>query len=114
MDDMTVNEASVKYIRDNFAEVIDDIVENKKPYVITRYGRTKAYLVSKSEYDKFLKFRGNNEIKVSGSEDKKLKALKSLNGLWKYRNIKDSVEYAKRLRKIAEKRGPIKIKWQDI
>jgi PHD/YefM family antitoxin component YafN of YafNO toxin-antitoxin module len=32
----------VKYIRDNFAEVIDDIVENKNPYAITRYGRTKA------------------------------------------------------------------------
>lgn len=97
-ENMMVKEASVKYFRDNFAEIIDEVAETKRPYAITRYGRIKSYVVPKSMYDKYFR-KFDKSAKKSKKEKETQKALDEFYGIWKDRKeMDDSVAYVRKLR----------------
>ncbi len=96
---MVIKEASVKYVRDNFAATLEELSDGKKVVAVTQYGKVKAYLVPKKYYESLSK-------DSQKTEEEKLKAFKAIQGMWHDRSeTKDSVQYSRKVRKTLHERN---------
>ncbi len=68
---MKVKEASARYVRNNFADTIDQIAEGQVSVAITRHWKVKAYLVSREFFKDLIpnkKKPGNQQEKAKLEE----------------------------------------------
>lgn len=111
---MTVNEATAKYVRANFAEVLDRVAIGKEAFLVTKFGKKRVYILPADEVEykpmsseDLLKNNSKNE-KNKIKEEKKLSELRKFRGIWKDREDfkgMTGVEISRILRKKASGRA---------
>jgi prevent-host-death family protein len=75
---MTVNEASVKYFRENLAEVVDRVSIGKEIFTVTKFGKRKVYVVPADIIDKDLELKSKLNVDTKAKRDSFNKTLKVL------------------------------------
>lgn len=104
---MTVNEASVKYVRDNFAEVLDRVAIGKEVFLVTKFGKKRVYILPADEVEyapKSSELLKNDNEKLTKNKDNN---LSKFYGIWKdHKEIKKygTLGFAKKLRKKSSSR----------
>ena len=82
-------------MRDQLAEIIEQVATGGKTFVVTKFGKQKALVVS---IDRLPEFQAKAESEAE-RQKRAEKILGQLNGIWKDRkDVTDSNEYVKQLR----------------
>ncbi|MFW5720167.1 MAG: type II toxin-antitoxin system prevent-host-death family antitoxin [Candidatus Dojkabacteria bacterium] len=86
---MTINEASVKYFRDNLAEVVDRVSVGKEIFTVTKFGKRKVYVIPAEIIDNNKDLKSKIHPKTKAKKDSFKETLKILKKIQKSAKKKD-------------------------